>query len=89
MTNVRSIPIADRSATRLARIKGDKVPVLQVESAVAPETVEPVKATARQGGLGPNQLAWCREKLGVFATCERQAIEAENHRQQMMEAVRS
>lgn len=84
------VPMIDRAAERLARIRGDQAPVVPVESAPMPEEiVEPVKATARQGGLGPKQLEWLRANVGSFGICEHQAIEAENHRKQLLEAVRA
>ena len=80
----RVIQITDRTADRIARIRGD-VPVLPVESKVVPEETEPVKATARQGGLGPAQLEWLRANVHGFSTMERQAVESERHRAELRE----
>jgi hypothetical protein len=82
---------ADRTASRLARIKGD-VPVMRVESAPVPheiaEAAKPAQAQMTRQ-LGPNQLAWLRAEVPAFAVCERQALEAENHKQKLAEAVRA
>jgi hypothetical protein len=42
----------------------------------------------RPNVLGPNQLAWCRDKLAPFETCERQALEAQAHRDALLAKVR-
>lgn len=38
--------------------------------------------------LGPNQLQWLRENVEHFATCEKQVLQAEEHRKKMLEGVR-
>ena len=75
--------VLDRTAERKAYIKGmtgDPVPVMSAPGNAAP---------MRTGGLGPSQLEWCRAKWPVFAVCERQALAAEQHRQELIDAVKS
>jgi hypothetical protein len=67
-------------SSRMAQVL--KVPVLS-----APGNGETMKI--RTGSLGPKQLEWCRKNLEHFAICERQAQAAEEHRQQLVDAVRS
>lgn len=76
----------DRTQDRLARIKGLSSDA--AASVVQDNAPAPVRATERQGGLGPNQLAWLRAKVPSFEICERLAIGSEEHRQKLLDAVR-
>lgn len=83
MTRIVPIIPAGTTARLLDRLTG------RDEPAPAPTIhIAPAVPKQRTGGLGPNQLQWCREHLGVFATCERQALEAERHRAEMKGMVR-
>lgn len=37
----------------------------------------------RSKALGPNQLAWLRDKVGIFETCERHVLASDAHRAEM------
>jgi hypothetical protein len=69
----------DRTLERKARILGE-IPVMKVESG-------PVDEKPKQ--LGPNQLAWLRATVPSFEICERLALGSEEHRQRLLEAVKS
>lgn len=43
----------------------------------------------RSKDLGPNQLAWLRDKVGGFATCERLVLASDAHRDEMVAKVRA
>jgi len=58
---------------------------------------EPVPAPINRGtpnpprrgkDLGPNQLAWLRDKIGPFEVCERLVLASDQHRQEMLGKVR-
>lgn len=52
----------------IAAIIGDVLPALPVR---------PVNYRSRPGGLGPNQLAWCRAHLMGFAVMEKQVLQSQ------------
>lgn len=49
----------------------------------------PTAPPAQPKVLGPNQLAWLRDKVGPFATCERLVLQADEHRQAMLAKVKA
>lgn len=63
----------------------------------ATETPEPTAAPINRGtpnpprrgkDLGPNQLAWLRDKVGPFEVCERLVLASGQHRREMLGKVR-
>jgi hypothetical protein len=78
------IPIPDRTADRLARIKGVPVFTIDGNSEPMPETVSAYETAKPRADLKPKQLEWLRTNIGIFKTCERMAIQAEEHRRELM-----
>ena len=57
----------------IRRVVGDAIAAL-VGDILPPLPPRPVPYRSRPGGLGPNQLQWCRDNIPSFAACERQAV---------------